>query len=109
MKIHTVYEKFNAQLNQVATVYPESPGLFDDPKDWDKAGLVVACFPISHTDSYEDQDQNRHEKRDIAVAAPHSHPPLFRNTTYDPMIACHRVQPMYHMDFMEFGSGVRVT
>lgn len=34
MKIHTDYAKFEAQLNEVAPIYPEHPGLFDDPKDW---------------------------------------------------------------------------
>lgn len=36
MKIHNDYDKFKAQLDQVAPVYPKYPGLFDDPKDWDK-------------------------------------------------------------------------
>jgi|SRR5450631_1802480 len=35
MKINTDYEPFEAQLDQVAPVYSDSPGLFDDPKDWD--------------------------------------------------------------------------
>jgi hypothetical protein len=34
MKIHTVYDAFEAQLDQVAPIYPENPGLFDNPKDW---------------------------------------------------------------------------
>jgi hypothetical protein len=34
MKIHTVYEAFEVQLDQVAPIYPENPGLFDNPKDW---------------------------------------------------------------------------
>ena len=24
------------QLDQIAPIYPESPGLFDDPKDWEE-------------------------------------------------------------------------
>jgi hypothetical protein len=39
MKINTDYEKFYAQLNQVAPVYPDSPTLFDDPKDWGMPNL----------------------------------------------------------------------
>ncbi len=35
MKSHTDYDKFEKQLNNVAPIYPETPGLFDDPKDWD--------------------------------------------------------------------------
>jgi hypothetical protein len=35
MKIHTDYDAFHRQLNQIAPVYPESPTLFDDPKDWE--------------------------------------------------------------------------
>lgn len=35
MKIHTDYDKFEKQLDTIAPIYPESPGLFDDPKDWD--------------------------------------------------------------------------
>ena len=27
---------FEKQLDQIAPIYPESPGLFDDPKDWEK-------------------------------------------------------------------------
>jgi hypothetical protein len=34
MKIHTQYEPFEKQLDQVAPIYPASPGLFDDPNDW---------------------------------------------------------------------------
>jgi hypothetical protein len=36
MKIHTNYEAFEKQLDQVAHIYPETPGLFDDPADWDR-------------------------------------------------------------------------
>jgi hypothetical protein len=35
MKIHDDYEKFYAQLNQIAPIYPDNPTLFDNPKDWD--------------------------------------------------------------------------
>jgi len=35
MKLHTDYDKFEKQLDQVAPIYPEHPGLFDDPKDWE--------------------------------------------------------------------------
>ena len=34
MKIHKDYAAFERQLDEVAPVYPEVPGLFDDPKDW---------------------------------------------------------------------------
>lgn len=35
MKQHTDYEKFERALDLVAPIYPETPGLFDDPKDWE--------------------------------------------------------------------------
>jgi hypothetical protein len=35
MKIHTDYERFHAQLNQIAPIYPDNPTLFDDPRDWE--------------------------------------------------------------------------
>lgn len=35
MRSHTNYEAFEKQLNQIAPIYPEHPGLFDDPKDWE--------------------------------------------------------------------------
>jgi hypothetical protein len=35
MKLHTNYEEFEKQLDTVAPIYPEIPGLFDDPKDWE--------------------------------------------------------------------------
>ena len=34
MKLHTDYDAFHKQLDQIASVYPDEPGLFDDPKDW---------------------------------------------------------------------------
>jgi hypothetical protein len=36
MKIHSDYQAFEKQLDQVAPIYPEHPGLFDDPKDWEE-------------------------------------------------------------------------
>jgi hypothetical protein len=36
MKINTIYDVFEKQLDGVAPIYPETPGLFDDPKDWDR-------------------------------------------------------------------------
>lgn len=38
MKQHTDYEKFERALNEVAPIYPETPGLFDDPADWEPRG-----------------------------------------------------------------------
>lgn len=35
MKLHTDYDDFVKQLDQIAYIYPEVPGLFDDPKDWE--------------------------------------------------------------------------
>ena len=35
MKIHTDYDKFHSQLDAVAPVFPEYPGLFDNPADWE--------------------------------------------------------------------------
>jgi hypothetical protein len=35
MKLHAEYGAFEKQLNEIAPVYPETPGLFDDPKDWE--------------------------------------------------------------------------
>jgi hypothetical protein len=35
MKISPSYEHFEKILDQVAPVYPEVPGLFDNPKDWE--------------------------------------------------------------------------
>jgi hypothetical protein len=37
MKVHKDgdYEPFEKQLDQVAPIYPDTPGLFDDPKDWE--------------------------------------------------------------------------
>jgi hypothetical protein len=39
MKINTDYDAFVKQLDQVAPIYPESPGLFDDPADWEKPAI----------------------------------------------------------------------
>ncbi len=35
MKQHTNYEEFERALEQVAPIYPDTPGLFDDPKEWE--------------------------------------------------------------------------
>ena len=35
MKQHDNYEEFERALDQIAPVYPDYPGLFDDPKDWE--------------------------------------------------------------------------
>jgi len=35
MKIHTDYDQFHKQLDQISPIYPENPTLFDDPKDWE--------------------------------------------------------------------------
>ena len=35
MKLHTNYEAFEKQLDQIAPIYPKVPGLFDDPRDWE--------------------------------------------------------------------------
>ena len=36
MKVNSDYEAFEKQLDTVAPIYPEEPGLFDDPKDWEE-------------------------------------------------------------------------
>lgn len=36
MKIHTDYDEFHKQLDMIAPVYPDEPGLFDNPKDWER-------------------------------------------------------------------------
>jgi len=35
MKQHTNYDSFERALDGIAPVYPETPGLFDDAKDWE--------------------------------------------------------------------------
>lgn len=35
MKQHTDYDQFERALDNIAPIYPETPGLFDDPKDWE--------------------------------------------------------------------------
>jgi hypothetical protein len=35
MKSNTDYAAFEKQLDAIAPIYPEYPGLFDDPKDWE--------------------------------------------------------------------------
>jgi hypothetical protein len=41
MKIHTDYEKFERQLDQIAPIYPAEPGLFDNIEDWDPNSFKV--------------------------------------------------------------------
>ena len=36
MKINTDYDAFYKQLNEVASIYSDSPGLFDNPEEWKK-------------------------------------------------------------------------
>jgi hypothetical protein len=36
MKINTDYKTFERQLDAVAPIYADSPGLFDNPKDWEE-------------------------------------------------------------------------
>lgn len=36
MKVNTDYKAFERQLDQVAPIYADVPGLFDDPKDWEE-------------------------------------------------------------------------
>ncbi len=36
MKLNTDYAVFHKQLDVVAPVFPDEPGLFDNPKDWEK-------------------------------------------------------------------------
>jgi len=36
MKIHRDYDPYHRQLDAIAPVYPDEPGWFDDPKDWEK-------------------------------------------------------------------------
>jgi hypothetical protein len=38
MKRHSAYEAFEKDLNNIAPIYPEYPGLFDNPKDWELPG-----------------------------------------------------------------------
>ena len=35
MKQHTDYDAFEQALDKIAPIFPEVPGLFDDPKDWE--------------------------------------------------------------------------
>lgn len=37
MKANTDYDEFYKLLNRVAPVYPDSPGLFDNPEEWERA------------------------------------------------------------------------
>lgn len=36
MKLNVNYEDFEKQLDKVVPIYPEVPGLFDNPSDWDE-------------------------------------------------------------------------
>ena len=36
MKLNSDYEAFERQLDIVAPIYPKTPGLFDNPKDWEE-------------------------------------------------------------------------
>jgi hypothetical protein len=40
MKIHTDFDAFRKQLDSIASVYPDEPGLFDDPADWQRPGTT---------------------------------------------------------------------
>jgi hypothetical protein len=42
MKLHTDYDQFHKQLDQIAPVYLENPTLFDDPKDWEVPNALKA-------------------------------------------------------------------
>jgi hypothetical protein len=35
VKIHKDFKAFERQLDQIAQIYPDTPGLFDNPKDWE--------------------------------------------------------------------------
>ena len=37
MKANNDYDAFYKQLNYVAPIYPDWPGLFDDPQGWERA------------------------------------------------------------------------
>jgi hypothetical protein len=41
MKVNTTYDVFEKQLDEAAPIYPDSPGLFDDPKDWEESEEVA--------------------------------------------------------------------
>ena len=36
MKINSDFKTFQRQLDQIAPIYPETPGLFDNPSDWEE-------------------------------------------------------------------------
>jgi hypothetical protein len=36
MKLNSDYKTFERQLDQIAPIYPETPGLFDNPADWEE-------------------------------------------------------------------------
>ncbi len=39
MTANTDYDAFYKQLNYVAPIYPDTPGLFDDPQEWERANF----------------------------------------------------------------------
>jgi hypothetical protein len=45
MKINTDYKTFEHQLDEIAPIYPEEPGLFDNPKDWEDPEIVNKAIP----------------------------------------------------------------
>ena len=42
LKINTDYDTFYKQLNSVAPIYPETPGLWDNPDDWQTPEAMTA-------------------------------------------------------------------
>lgn len=40
MKANTEYDAFYKQLNSVAPIFPATPGLFDDAREWDRANFA---------------------------------------------------------------------
>lgn len=41
MKIHSDYDQFKKQLDTIAPIWPESPGLYDDPAAWETVEIKV--------------------------------------------------------------------
>jgi hypothetical protein len=39
MTANTDYDAFYKQLNYVVPIYPDTPGLFDDPQEWERANF----------------------------------------------------------------------
>ena len=42
MAVNTNYAEFEKQLDTIAPIYPETPGLFDNPNDWKEPMSVNA-------------------------------------------------------------------